>query len=99
MTSGALPCVLKVSSSDGTTSLFSVATGSGTSATANTTPLTQLVVARLTGADPAALFDGFSAGKPTVVTSTALTSAQAGVVATLAATGNACDAALDALEV
>ena len=118
-TSGALPCVLKVSSSDGTTSLYSVATGSGSSATANITPLTQLVVASLTGADPAALFDGFSASTSTTLTSTALTSAQAGIVATLSGagidvstlvnlvtgtltaattTGNAYDAALDALQ-
>jgi hypothetical protein len=121
VTSGALPCVLKVSSSDGTTSLYSVANGSGSSATANITPLTQLVVARLTGADPAGLFDGFSASTSTTLTSTALNSAQAGIVATLSGagidvstlgnlvtgtltaatsttTGNAYDAALDALQ-
>ena len=85
--SGALPCVLQVASADGTTSLYSVATGSGSSATANITPLTQLVVARLTGADPAALFTGFSSSTAAAITSAAVASAQTGVVATLGDAG------------
>lgn len=121
VTSGVLPCVLQVTTADGATSLYSVATGSGTSATANITPLTQLVVASLAGADPAALFAGFGSGNAAAVTSTTVASAQAAVVktmtsagvdistlgdlvtgpltaATATASGNAYDAALDALQ-
>jgi hypothetical protein len=85
--SGALPCVLQATPTGGAPSLYSVATGSGASATANITPLTQLVVARLTGADPAALFSGFSGATAATITSTALASAQAGVVTTLSEAG------------
>jgi len=87
VTSGALPCVLQVTSADGATSLYSVATGTGTSATANITPLTQLVVASLTGADPAALFTSFGSANAAAVTSTTVASAQAAVVRTLASAG------------
>ena len=87
VTSGTLPCALQVTSADGATSLYSVATGSGASATANITPLTQLVVASLAGADPAALFAGFGSGNAAAVTSTAVAGAQAAVVKTLASAG------------
>ena len=121
VTSGTLPCALQVTSADGATALYSVATGSGTSATANITPLTQLVVASLAGADPAALFASFGSSNAAAVTSTTVASAQAAVVKTMAsagvdigalgdlvtgpltaatatASGNAYDAALDALQ-
>lgn len=87
VTGGALPCVLQVTSADGATTLYSVATGSGASATANITPLTQLVVASLTGTDPAAYFGSFDAGAAAAVTSTAVSTAQTAVVTTLAAAG------------
>ena len=87
VTSGALPCVLQVTTSDGGTSLYSVAAGSGSSATANITPLTHLVVARLTGADPAALFTGFDSTSAATVTTGAVTQAQAGVATTLSSAG------------
>jgi hypothetical protein len=87
VTSGVLPCVLQVTSADGATSLYSVATGSGASATANITPLTQLVVASLGGADPAALFASFGSGDAASITSTTVASAQAAVVKTLATAG------------
>jgi hypothetical protein len=87
VSSGALPCALQVTTADGATSLYSVATGSGTSATANITPLTQLVVASLGGADPAALFAGFGSSTAAAVTSANVASAQTAVVQTLATAG------------
>lgn len=85
--SGALPCALQATSSDGTTTLYSVAAGSGSSATANITPLTHLVVASLTGGDPAVLFSGFDASSAGKVTTGDLATAQANVVATLSSAG------------
>jgi hypothetical protein len=87
VSSGALPCALQVTSSDAATTLYSVAAGSGSSATANITPLTQLVVASLTGADPATLFSGFDSSHASAVTTSAITQAEASVVATLSAAG------------
>jgi hypothetical protein len=87
VTSGALPCVLQVTSSDSATTLYSVAAGSGNNATANITPLTQLVVASLAGAEPAAYFTSFDSGAASGVTSAAVSSAQSAVVTTLAAAG------------
>ena len=46
-----LPCVARVTKADGSV-LHTVATGSGTSATTNITPATQLIVANLAGTDP-----------------------------------------------
>jgi hypothetical protein len=87
VSAGSLPCVLQATSADGATTLYSVATGTGTSATANITPLTQLVVASLTGADPAALFAAFDSSKASAITSTAVAGAQTAVVTTLATAG------------
>lgn len=53
-----LPCVLKVTGPAGP--MFSLATGSGRSASANITPVTTLVVAHLAGGMPASFFDGWS---------------------------------------
>jgi hypothetical protein len=65
---GALPCVVKVTGeADGApVTLHSVAeagttSGSNTAATANVTPLTEMVVAQLAGGLPSSFFDGFSA--------------------------------------
>ena len=87
MTGGALPCMLQATSANGATTLYSVSAGSGSSATANITPLTQLVVASLDGADPAALFAEFGSANAAVVTSAKVASAQAAVVATLSSAG------------
>jgi len=68
---GELPCVARVSAADGTV-LHTVAAGSGASSatiTAHLTPVTELVVASLAGADTAAYYDAFGA-------SSAVTSAQ-----------------------
>ena len=57
---GALPCVLEAS--DGTTTLHSVAPAAeGSAATAHITPLTELLLAQLTGAEPAALYSTLAA--------------------------------------
>ena len=79
-----LPCVARVTKDDGSV-LHTVATGSGTSATANITPATQLIVANLAGTDPAAYYDtGFAATPPTAA---AVTASQGAVVATLKSGG------------
>ena len=86
---GALPCVLRATSSDNALRLHSLApVGSSTSVTAHVTPLTELVVARLTGAEPATYVAGVSASTlANTVTAAAVTSAQASVASTLAAGG------------
>ena len=81
LTAGALPCVLKVATTAG--DLYSVATGTGTTATANITPFTQLIVANLTGKDPAAYFTDFGAADITALTSAVVTTAQVAVVTVL----------------
>ena len=59
VTQGSLPCLLRVSS--GATVLHSLASGSGASARANLTPVSELVLARLSGQDPAAYYAAFDA--------------------------------------
>lgn len=88
ITGGVLPCVLEAS--DGATTLHSLASGSGDSATANITPVTELVVAQLTGQDPAAFFSAATPGSEaiaTTITTAALGSAVDAVASTLAAAG------------
>lgn len=55
---GSLPCVLRVAPASGD-ALHSLANGSGTTATVNITPLTELITAQAAGGTPAALFDNF----------------------------------------
>ena len=56
-----LPCALQVTAADGTAyRSVQAGTGAGGSFTVNITPLTELLVARLAGADPKSFFDGFS---------------------------------------
>lgn len=81
LTAGTLPCVIKVATTAG--DLYSVATGTGTTATANITPFTQLIVANLTGKDPAAYFTDFGAADITAMTSAVVTTAQVAVVTVL----------------
>ncbi len=88
ITDGVLPCVLEASS--GSTTLHSLASGSGTTATANITPVTELVVAQLSGQDPATFFAGTTAGSASIastVTTDAVAAASQSVVQTLAAAG------------
>ena len=83
VSNGAFPCLAKVTAADGSV-LNSVVTGTGgSSAVANITPVTQLIVASLAGGDPAAYFAAFDATAATGVTSAKVAAAQTSVVATL----------------
>ncbi|WP_420995062.1 hypothetical protein ACKI2N_007720 [Cupriavidus sp. 30B13] len=83
---GALPCVLSVTSSDGKTVLHSVLPGSGhTDATANITPLSELLIAQLSGIDPQSFAAGFSAA--TTISAAELAAAQAALLQMLTAAG------------
>ena len=79
-----LPCVLKVTSSDGLTTLHSVAAGSGGgTVVANLTPLTELVLAQAAGQAPAAFFNGFSSAQLTTLSASTLDAALAAVASAL----------------
>jgi hypothetical protein len=83
-----LPCVLKATSSDGNTVLYSVTAASSTGPqVANITPLTHLLVASLAGTDPATFFAGFNATTASTVTSSSVSAAQADVLNTLSNAG------------
>jgi hypothetical protein len=84
---GALPCVLEAegTGADAGLVLHSVAAGS---TTANITPLTELLVAQLSGQDPATFMDSVSASSlSTAVTTTTVGTAQTAVLETLTAAG------------
>lgn len=83
-----LPCVLTANSSDGKTVLHSLIAGAGTigsSATANVTPLTELLLAQLAGQDPAKYVAAF--GPTTTVSATDVSTAQAALVSVLQSAG------------
>jgi hypothetical protein len=82
ITGGVLPCVLQAVS--GTTTLHSVAQGTGRSATANISPLTELVLAQANGGDAAALFGSFDAAAQAKVSTAALATATSSVQTALA---------------
>ncbi len=79
-----LPCVVQATSADGKTVLhsFVVAAPSGLS-TANISPLTELLLAQLTGKLPSAVFADFSGTALTAVQSANLTTALAAVATSL----------------
>lgn len=87
-----LPCVLRATSSDNTTVLYSVTSATATSSNtqvANITPLTQLLVASLTGGEPKDFFENVTTSPAiitNVVTDSAIGTAQTAVLSTL---GNA----------
>lgn len=83
---GTLPCLVKVTAADSST-LHSVVTGAGNTAVANITPVTQLIVANLSGRDPAAFFTVFDASTAASVDSAKVGAAQTAVVATLRTAG------------
>ena len=83
---GALPCVVRVTLADAST-LQGLATGSGAAARANITPVTELVIARLSAGSPAGYFDGFNASAATALTSAAADAATTAVLATLTSAG------------
>ena len=80
---GSLPCLLRVSS--GATVLHSLANGSGASARANLTPLSELVLARLAGQNPAATYAAFDAS--TTLDAAKVTAAVDAVIAALKSGG------------
>jgi len=76
ITNGQLPCVLQVTASDGT-KLHTVVTGTGSSANANITPLTEMVSARVLGSEPKTYFASFDAATAAQkITSTSVKAAQ-----------------------
>jgi len=84
----ALPCVLKANGSS--LVMHSVAPGSGTdkTVTVNISPLTELLVAQLTGADPASFMDTVTTAQLTgLVTTSKVQAAQASVLETLVTAG------------
>ena len=83
-----LPCVLTATSSDGKTVLHSLIAGSGSvssCATANVTPLTELLLAQLAGQDPAKYAAAFSSA--TTVNASDVTAAQSALVKVLQSGG------------
>lgn len=90
VTNGTLPCVLEAAGTgaDAGLVLHSVATGSGSTATSNITPVTELLVAQLTGQDPAAFMAAANATTlNSTVTTTNIDAAKTEVIATLTAAG------------
>ena len=86
ITDGTLPCVITATSSDGLTELHSVAPGTGhADTTANVTPLSELLVAKLAGGDPKAFVTAFSG--TTTITAADVGAAQVALLATLTAAG------------
>lgn len=93
MTGAALPCIIQVSGTAGgaAITLHSVtssgtASGPNTTAVANVTPISEMIVAQLTGALPSEAFAGFQAGN-TTVTDTAVTAAVTAIVEALRTAG------------
>ncbi len=90
VTGGELPCVLAATGvgEDAGLVLHSVATGTGAVATSNITPVTELLVAQLTGQDPAAFMAAANTGTlNSTVTADNIGAAKTEVIATLAAAG------------
>ena len=87
ITGAALPCVLSATSSDGKTVLRSIApAGSATTATANITPLSEIIAAQIAGGDAATLFTTFDANAQAKLTSSGVSAAVTAVVAALKGT-------------
>lgn len=83
---GQLPCLLEVISPKDGSRLHSIAVGtagSAISASANLTPLSELLVARMAHKDPATAFNTFEAGSVNALTAAAVQAAQADVVSLL----------------
>jgi hypothetical protein len=88
ITGGQLPCIIKVSGNGGALVLHSVAdaaaaNASGSSAVANVTPLTEMIVAQLTGAMPNVIFAAFDATATGQITTARLTGAITAVTTAL----------------
>ncbi len=88
VTDGKWPCVARVTLADGS-ALHTVAQApaAATTATANITPITQLVTASVAGGDPAAYYGGFTNAVATALPSAAVAAAVTNVTAVLKAGG------------
>jgi hypothetical protein len=84
VTSGVLPCVLRATGGGGV--LHSLVATGGASVVANITPLTELLAANVTGADPDALFTTFDATAQARVTPAAVARAVSTLLAGLQGT-------------
>jgi len=85
---GTLPCVLTATSSDSLTVLHSVAAGTGAPAgvvRSNITPLSELLVAKLSGVDPAAFAASFNSAS--VIAPASVATAQTEVLTALTTAG------------
>lgn len=84
-----LPCVVTATSADGKTVLHSLIAGAGaigsSGATANITPLTELLLAQFAGQDPAKYVAGFTS--TTTVTASDVTAAQSALIQALKSAG------------
>ncbi|WP_067060805.1 hypothetical protein [Roseateles chitosanitabidus] len=88
ITDGALPCVLTATSADGKTELHSLAAGTSNgnaNVTINVTPLSELLIAHLSGGDPKAFVAGFGSG--TAIATSDVAAAQIALLAALRAAG------------
>ena len=84
---GVLPCVLEVTNPADSSKLHSVAVGSATTATANITPLTEMLSARALGSQPATFFTTFDASAANrLLTPTTVKAAQTDVTLALVGT-------------
>lgn len=77
------PCVLRVTAADGSQLHSVVVAGSSSTVTANVTPATELVVARLVGSAPGSYFDTFGAGAELQLTAVKVQAADAAIVTML----------------
>ena len=81
---GKLPCMLQLTNPANSSKLHTLAVGTGSSAIANITPLTEMVTARVFGNEPAVFFATFYAtAAASAITIAILDAAQADVVAVL----------------
>jgi len=77
ITDGQLPCVLQITNPVDGIKLHTVVTGTGSTATANITPLTEMVTARVLGSEPKVYFAAFDAAVAVQkITSTTVQAAQ-----------------------
>lgn len=80
ITDGQLPCVLQITNPVDGIKLHTVVTGTGSTATANITPLTEMVTARVLGSEPNVYFAAFDAAVAVQkITSTTVKAAQTDV--------------------
>lgn len=84
---GKWPCLARVTAPDGTVLHTVTAGSSATTATADITPVTQLIVASLAGTDPAAYYAAFDSTAAATITSTKVAAAETAVVAMLKSGG------------